>query len=183
MRREDLRATNAEDGGGMASEPVRPRKLVIMNRRSNAGGAMAGRRRRMQEVGGRGGCGAAVAAIHRGRAWGASYRPLEWSPEAMRALGLPVATELEMSCENEATREAVERLTVAHFWTGEEEGTPSYSPEEAGLTVVFFCGRWFLYFRELEDAECPYISEAEKVALFRASLDVERPFGLAFHRC
>lgn len=152
-----------------------------MNGCLKAGGAMAGRRPRTEAGGG--GCGAAVPAVGRGGAWGASYRPLSCNPEAMRELGLPVATELEMSCENEATREAVRRLTVAHFWTGEGEGVPWYSPEEAGLTVEYFCGRWFVYFRELEDAECAYLTEAEKVALFRASLDVERPFGLAFHRC
>src|SRR5579864_5952881 len=88
----------------------------VMNGCLKAGGAMAGRRPRTEAGGG--GCGAAVPAVGRGGAWGASYRPLSWNPEAMRELGLPVATELEMSCENEATREAVRRLTVAHFWTG-----------------------------------------------------------------
>jgi hypothetical protein len=107
----------------------------------------------MAEAGGGGEYGAAMAAVGRGGSWGAPYRPLAWSPEAMRALGLPVVTELGMTFENEATREAVGRLSVAHFWTGEEDGVPWYSPEEAGLTVEFFCGRWFVHFRELE-ASC-----------------------------
>lgn len=174
---------NQQAEAGLASEPVRPRRLVLRKGRSNAGGAMAGRRQGMEKAAGGSASGAAAAAVGHGGSWGASYRPLSWSPEAMRALDLPVATELDMGCENEATRGAVGRLSVAHFWTGEGEGVPWYSPEEAGLTVEFFCGRWFVYFRELEDAECSYLSEAEKVGLYRASLDVERPFGLAFRRC
>jgi hypothetical protein len=95
-----------------------------------------------------------------------------------------VAAELDLAREDEATRAAIRRLAIAHFWTPDVHGaSPRYMPEEAELAVGFFCGRWFVSFLELEDADSDYLPESEKRNLSRVVLDPAAPLGLAFRRC
>ncbi len=106
------------------------------------------------------------------------------SHAAVRALGLPVAAELDLGGEDEANRGAIHRLAVVHLWIPDVEGaSPQGTPEEAELAVTLFCGRWFVSFLELEDADSGDLPEAEKRNLSRVVRDAGAPRGLAFRRC
>ncbi len=111
-------------------------------------------------------------------------RPPHRSGAPPLLIGLPAAAGLDLTREDEATREAIRRLAVAHFWTPAAGGAaPDYTPQEAGLAVHLFCGRWFVSFRELEDADADYLPEVEKCNLSRVLLDPAAPLGVAFRRC
>jgi hypothetical protein len=102
----------------------------------------------------------------------------------MRSMGLPDASQLDLTRETEANRDAIYRLAVAHFWLPDDEGkVPAYSPAEAKLTVFFMYQRWFATFLELEDLDQDDLPEAEKRYLSRVILDSRSPYGVAFSRC
>jgi hypothetical protein len=96
--------------------------------------------------------------------------------------GLPDAATLDLSHYSIKVRRALYQLTVAHFWTPQEIAPP-YSPDEAGLRVLFWCRRWFATYRALEDADSEYLSPAEHEPLLRITHDASGPVGLRFDRC
>jgi hypothetical protein len=65
----------------------------------------------------------------------------------------------DLSTENEATRRAIYELVVAESFTckpldpPDDVWVPSYTPEQAGLEVVFQWGRWFATWIKLEEPE------------------------------
>jgi hypothetical protein len=65
----------------------------------------------------------------------------------------------DLTTENEATRRAIYDLVVAESFTRkplippEDVWVPPYTPEQAGLEVVFHWGRWFATWIKLEEPE------------------------------
>ncbi len=108
----------------------------------------------------------------------------------MRTRGLPDASTLDFRVENEATRQALYRLAIAHFWlpdqTGpswsdDEEPRPRYTPQDAELRIVFFAERWFAMFKPLDERGAP--SVIDRLPLFRATFDPTFPYGVNFFAC
>jgi hypothetical protein len=65
----------------------------------------------------------------------------------------------DLTTENEATRRAIYELVVAESFTRkpldppDDVWEPPYTPEQAGLEVVFQWGRWFATWIKLEEPE------------------------------
>jgi hypothetical protein len=74
----------------------------------------------------------------------------------------PIPQPLDLTLYSEATRRALYDLAVAEYFTArqEEDGEvlepPPYTPEQAGLEVLFLYGRWLVTWWKLEEpAEAP----------------------------
>jgi hypothetical protein len=67
---------------------------------------------------------------------------------------------LDLTLFSEATRQTLYHLVVQEYFTAQEidgeEWEPPYSPEQAGLEVVFLYGRWLVTWWKLEEpADAP----------------------------
>ncbi|HEV3459855.1 MAG TPA: hypothetical protein VHG32_25190 [Thermoanaerobaculia bacterium] len=112
---------------------------------------------------------------------GVGEQPRRSSPGVVRR-DLPDAATLDLSHYSRKVQRALYELTVAYFWTPSEIAPP-YSPEEAGLRVIFWRRRWFATYRALEDADSDYLSPPEHEPLLRITFDATAPCGLRFNQC
>jgi hypothetical protein len=112
--------------------------------------------------------------------------------EEMARRGLPDAAELNLDRYSRKVQRALYRLTVAHYWTSRDpaaaesdadEAAPRYSPEEAGLRILFALGRWWATYRALEDDDSDYLPAADHQPLLRITYDPAEPVGLHFNPC
>lgn len=87
---------------------------------------------------------------------------------------------------SEATRRGLYDLVVqVHFQEPStrrdtDEFVPSYSPDEAGLMVVFLWNRWFAIWEQIEERDNPDLTPDYKRAVLRIEADPARPYGIAF---
>ena len=89
----------------------------------------------------------------------------------MKALVYP---SLDLTLYSEVTREALYRLVVEEYFTArqEEDGeviSPPYTPEQAGLQVLFLYGRYLVTWWKLEEPE--EAPEGERRELLLVDLD------------
>jgi hypothetical protein len=96
---------------------------------------------------------------------------------------LPPGLDLEVY--SEATRRALYDIVVAvHFSAPAEvargDWFPDYSPDEAGLVVLFAGGRWLALWTRLEEAASD-LPESRRQALVRIQAASGAPYGVAFH--
>jgi hypothetical protein len=75
-----------------------------------------------------------------------------------RPQSIPPSPLIDLSRFNEATRRELYNLTVVVHFTAHdpddpEEYVPPYSPDEAGLTVFWAFGRWWVVWRRLDVPE------------------------------
>jgi hypothetical protein len=71
--------------------------------------------------------------------------------------------------------------TVAVHWSpGEDPSdfTPDYSPDAAGLQVIYFLGRWWAVWRQLEEPED--IPPAQRWLILAIEADPDAPHGVSF---
>jgi len=62
---------------------------------------------------------------------------------------------------------------------GEEDyAGPSYTPDEAGLSVFYLCTRWFATWTNLDEKNLP---EEHRIELVRLEADPGGPFGIMMH--
>lgn len=85
----------------------------------------------------------------------------------------------------EATRRALYDAAVAlHFPPADQaepgEWSPPYSPDDAGLMVVFQWDRWFATWEMVEERHNPALPPARKRELVRIQADPFSPTGLLF---
>ena len=85
----------------------------------------------------------------------------------------------------EATRRALYDATVAvHFppagLADAEECAPSYSPDDAGLTILYVGDRWLALWEMVEERDNPELPPDRKRELLRIAADPSLPFGIAF---
>jgi hypothetical protein len=109
----------------------------------------------------------------------------------MSAMGLPDASRLDFTRDNDETRQALYQLAVAHFWSpdqaapgwsaGEDEPALRYTPQEAKLQVVFFACRWFAAYRAIEERGSSNIDDRRP--LFRVTFDPTCRYGVHFLPC
>jgi hypothetical protein len=93
--------------------------------------------------------------------------------------------DLDLEVYTEATRRALYDIVVAvHFIAPAEvargDWYPDYSPDEAGLVVHFFRGRWLAWWTRLEEAASD-LPESRRQALVRIQAAPEAPYGATFH--
>jgi hypothetical protein len=95
---------------------------------------------------------------------------------------LPDAASLDLSRYSEATHRALYALTVAEYWTkaGEtdEYELPSFSPEDAELTILFCRDRWFASWRDL--AQPKSAPPEDRLPLLVIDQSPRERFGLCF---
>jgi hypothetical protein len=88
----------------------------------------------------------------------------------------------DLSRYTEHTRAALYNAVVAIHWDFEpehpEDSAPDYTPDEAGLQVVFLLGRWFAVWRMLEEPEDVPLSQRWNVLAI--DTDPDSPHGLSF---
>ena len=94
----------------------------------------------------------------------------------------PPSGPLDLSRYSEHTRRRLYDITAeVHFPDDPEpdEITPEYSPEEAGLTILWAFGRWFAVWRRLEvPLDQP---EAHHWEVLRIEESEYNPWGLEYH--
>lgn len=66
--------------------------------------------------------------------------------------------------------------TVEHL---EDAWTPTYSPDDAGLTVFRVFGRWFAVWTDLDAA--PELPEDRRIELVRIDADPDTPHGIMLY--
>jgi hypothetical protein len=93
--------------------------------------------------------------------------------------------DLDLEVYTEATRRALYDIVVAVHFTAPAEIArgdwyPDYSPDEAGLVVHFWRGRWLAWWSRLEEAVSE-LPEARRQAFVRIQAAPEAPYGVAFH--
>jgi hypothetical protein len=92
---------------------------------------------------------------------------------------------LDLETYTEATRRALYDIVAAvHFRAPAEtppgDWYPDYSPDQAGLTVFFWLGRWLATWYRLEEAASD-LPEDRRQALVRIQAAPEAPHGVAFY--
>jgi len=91
----------------------------------------------------------------------------------------------DLTTENEATRRAIYELVVAESFTRkpldppDDVWEPPYTPEQAGLEVVFHWGRWFATWIKLEEPESLPERERREVLLYEP--DWQEPGAVTCH--
>ena len=89
---------------------------------------------------------------------------------------------LDLERFSEGTRQVIYAAVVATHWNAPAESpddfVPSYTPDEAGLQVVFLYGRWWAVWRQLEEPED--IPPAQRWEVLRIEADPDAPFGVSF---
>jgi hypothetical protein len=79
-------------------------------------------------------------------------------------------------------RDAIYEAVVAIHWNAAPEHpddfVPEYTPEDAGLQVVYILGRWFAIWRQLEEPHD--IPPAQRWEVLRVEANPSAPFGLSF---
>ena len=83
---------------------------------------------------------------------------------------------------SERTRQTLYAAVVATHWDAKPEHpddfVPKYSPDEAGLQVVYFLGRWWAAWRQLEEpADIP---PAQRWLVLAIEPDPTAPYGVSF---
>jgi hypothetical protein len=58
---------------------------------------------------------------------------------------------------------------------------PGFSPEEAGLTIVFLAGRWFVTWYDPDQPDSAPIDDSQPLP--RSERPAQRPLGLALTPC
>jgi hypothetical protein len=106
------------------------------------------------------------------------------SPDGINPPSRPPDLDLEVY--SEATRRALYDIVVAVHFTAPAEVArgdwyPDYSPDEAGLAVHFFRGRWLACWTRLEEAASDDLPESRRQAFVRIQAAPGAPFGVAFH--
>ncbi len=99
---------------------------------------------------------------------------------------LPPGLDLEVY--TEATRRALYDIVVAVHFTAPAppaeiargDWYPDYSPDEAGLVVLFAGGRWLALWTRLEEAASD-LPESRRQAFVRIQAVPEAPYGVTFH--
>jgi hypothetical protein len=84
----------------------------------------------------------------------------------------------------EATRRAIYDAVVATQFDvppGTEASMPFYNADQAGLTVVYWAGRWFATWKVLEESDNPNLPPDAKHQLVRIFEAPELPCGVEFH--
>ena len=100
----------------------------------------------------------------------------------------PPAPALDLATYSEATRRRLYDLAAAiHFPPrGEQRADPDvyiqpYSPEEAGLLVLWMFGRWLCAWQPLEDLGEPFLPPDRYWVVLSITADPEAPYGVSFH--
>lgn len=93
---------------------------------------------------------------------------------------------LDLTRYTEATRRALYDATVAvHFPPADQaepgEWVPSYSPDDAGLTVVFQWDRWFAVWERIEERDNPELPRNRKLEVLRIEAEPSMPHGVMFY--
>ena len=98
---------------------------------------------------------------------------------------LPDASRLDLSRYREETRAALYRLAVAAQWSKwteiDEYEIPTFSPDEAELTIHYWRGRWFVTWDNLDSPTWAPIEESKP--LLRIEACPSLPLGLRFSPC
>lgn len=87
-------------------------------------------------------------------------------------------TSLDLRHYSEALRRRLYDAVVQHVWTPDAPGdyVPDFTPDAAGLTVVFLFGRWLVFWVELDEPETA--PPDQRTHLSRILADPDRPFGI-----
>jgi hypothetical protein len=107
----------------------------------------------------------------------------EGSPERVEVSGSASLANLDLGVYTEATRRALYELVAAEFFGHTEPAVEKsvaepYTPDQAGLEVVYLWGRWFAVWWKLElPATLP---EAERREIRRLEENKDRPGTLAY---
>ncbi|HJX27397.1 MAG TPA: hypothetical protein VJ885_05760 [Thermoanaerobaculia bacterium] len=90
---------------------------------------------------------------------------------------MPEHTHLDLSSYTEATRRALYDRIVSLVWTPTEpeEHVPSFTPDEGGLTVMPLFGRWFAFWKNLDEPEA---AEDQRVEIVRVQADPDSSHGI-----
>jgi hypothetical protein len=110
-----------------------------------------------------------------------SYRKHNPPPPA------PPAPPLDLATYSEATRRRLYDLAAAiHFpprpaVEDPDVYVPPYSPEEAGLLVLWTFGRWLCTWQPLEDLGEPFLPADRSWVVLRITADQQAPLGVRFH--
>jgi hypothetical protein len=88
----------------------------------------------------------------------------------------------DLSRYSDDLRDAIYEAVVAVHWDAPPEHpddfVPAYTPEDAGLQVVYFLGRWFAVWRQLEEPHD--IPPAQRWEILRVEANPSSRFGLSF---
>jgi hypothetical protein len=103
----------------------------------------------------------------------------------VRVEPLPDAAQLDLNRFTEETRRTLYQLAVAAYWLpggeADEYEVPTFSPEEAGLSIEYFHRRWFVTWTDLDQPESAPVEDRQPL------LHIERndswPLGLSFSPC
>jgi hypothetical protein len=89
---------------------------------------------------------------------------------------------LDLEKFSEGTRQTIYAAVVATHWNAPpahpDDFVPQYTPDEAGLQVVFLYGRWWAAWRQLEEPED--IPPAQRWQILAIDPAPEAPFGVSF---
>jgi hypothetical protein len=111
----------------------------------------------------------------RGRSAGSGFR--------ITAEALPDAAKLDLGRYSEETRSALYLLAVTEYWTrrgeADEYEIPDFTPDQAELTVHFFCRRWFVSWRDLGQPRSAPVEDREP--LLQIEINPGRPLGVSFN--
>jgi hypothetical protein len=104
-------------------------------------------------------------------------------PHSTKPPSLP--SDLDLEVYTEATRRALYDIVVAVHFTAPAEIArgdwyPDYTPDQAGLAVHFWRGRWLAWWTRLEEAASD-LPESRREALVRIQAHPGAPYGVAFH--
>ncbi len=104
-------------------------------------------------------------------------------PDGINPSSLPAGLDLEAY--TEATRRALYDLVVAVHFTAPAavkrgDWYPDYSPDEAGLVVLFVRGRWLALWTRLEELTSD-LPASRREAIVRIQAAPEAPHGVTFH--
>jgi hypothetical protein len=89
---------------------------------------------------------------------------------------------IDLSRVTERTRRQVYDAVAAIFFD-REESSRTYSPEEAGLAIHYFAGRWFAIWNDLDaDADLPESVRRQILRIRKAEAGEKNPggYGLVF---
>jgi hypothetical protein len=94
----------------------------------------------------------------------------------------PFPPRFDLDAYSEATRRALYDLTVAVYFTDEEDPLP-YSPEVAGLVVFWAFDRWYAVWQPTPDPEDGVLPPWARWMVLRIASHPETPCGVIYHEC
>jgi hypothetical protein len=96
----------------------------------------------------------------------------------------PKPPRIDLSEVTEATRRALYDAVVATQFEvppGTEASMPFYDADQAGLVVAYVAGRWFAWWKALEETDNPNVPPEAKHQLVRIYEAPELRYGVKFH--